>query len=118
MQGLLFDERQHVVQPAAWLMLVVAHVRIARPSPSPPAAGQPLQQVLVVHASQGELLEIVLALQLPPASRADCTAGSNKAIRMPMIVTTTRSSTSVKPRGLDRGQRAASGSRRVVEGDE
>ena len=31
------------------------------------------------------------------ASRAACTAGSNSAIKMPMIVMTTKSSTSVKP---------------------
>ena len=39
------------------------------------------------------------------ASRADCTAGSSSEIKMPMIVITTKSSTSVNPRrqGARRG---------------
>ena len=35
------------------------------------------------------------------ASRADCTAGSRSEIKMPMIVMTTSSSTSVKPSRAD-----------------
>ena len=34
------------------------------------------------------------------ASRADCTAGSSRAIRTAMIAITTRSSISVKPRSV------------------
>jgi hypothetical protein len=34
------------------------------------------------------------------ASRAACTAGSNRAIKMPMIAITTNNSTSVNPRRL------------------
>ena len=40
-----------------------------------------------------------------PASRAACTAGSNSAIKMPMIVITTSSSTSVNPFGDDKAIR-------------
>ena len=50
---------------------------------------------------QIRLLEIILALHSWAASRAACTAGSNSAIRMPMIVMTTRSSTRVSPRIFD-----------------
>ena len=41
---------------------------------------------------------LLLHCNLLAASRADCTAGSNNEIKMPMIVMTTKSSTSVKPR--------------------
>ena len=47
---------------------------------------------------------LLAQLVLRPASRAAWTAGSSKAIKMPMIAITTKSSTSVKPRatlGLD-----------------
>src|SRR4051794_20846520 len=40
------------------------------------------------------------------ASRADCTAGSNRATRAPMMATTTSSSISVKPRRGDRREEA------------
>ena len=53
--------------------------------------------VLKVMCPQSQLLEIIAALHPCAASRAACTAGSNSAIRIPMIVMTTKSSTSVKP---------------------
>ena len=57
---------------------------------------QPAIGVFVVVASQRHLFEIVLAAQLRAASRAACTAGNNIAVRTPMIVMTTSSSTNVK----------------------
>ena len=53
--------------------------------------------LLVLEKTQRNLLQMVGALRRRAASRAACTAGSNKAIKIPMIVMTTRSSTSVKP---------------------
>src|SRR5438105_2128773 len=49
------------------------------------------------------------------ASRADCTAGSSSATRMPMIVITTNNSTSVKPgvRVRGSGVRKSGAARRV-----
>ena len=65
MQGLLFDVRQDIVNPAAYLPLAVAALGIAGPLPSPTAGRQKAVGLFVVEAAQGELLEIVLALQLP-----------------------------------------------------
>ena len=53
--------------------------------------------VFVVETTQGNLLEVVLALRQPRRLARACTAGSSSAIKMPMIVTTTSSSTKVKP---------------------
>ena len=50
--------------------------------------------MLETEHGQAELFEVV-ALQLPRRLAAACTAGSNSAIRMAMIVMTTKSSTSV-----------------------
>ena len=49
--------------------------------------------------SQTDLLQVVRHCAVRAASRAACTAGKSNAIRMPMIVITTKSSMSVKPRG-------------------
>ncbi len=54
--------------------------------------------VVAMHR-QADLLEIVDALCARAASRADCTAGSNTAIKTAMIATTTSNSINVKPRG-------------------
>ena len=53
--------------------------------------------LLVMQEAQGKLLEVVLALGNPRRLARACTAGSSSAIKMPMIVMTTSSSTSVKP---------------------
>ena len=64
------------------------------------AGGQFLVGRLEVQDPQPDLLQVVVALARRAASRAACTAGSNIDIKMPMIVITTNSSTSVKPRRL------------------
>ena len=52
---------------------------------------------LVIQRAQPQLLEMVLALQLPRRLRAACTAGSNSEIRIPMSAMTTSISTKVNP---------------------
>ena len=52
----------------------------------------------MIQAAQRELLQIVWHCDIRAASRAACTAGSSNAIKMPMIVMTTKSSTNVKAR--------------------
>jgi hypothetical protein len=52
--------------------------------------------LLKTEHGQRDLLELLVHSSRRAASRAACTAGSNSAIRMPMIVMTTRSSTRVK----------------------
>ncbi len=60
----------------------------------------PRREVLVpvvVHAqSQQDLLHVVRTAN-GAASRKACTAGNNRAIKIPMIAITTSNSTSVKP---------------------
>jgi len=55
---------------------------------------------LVAEDGQPDLLKVVAALGIPADSRADWTAGNNMAIRMPMMVITTSSSTYVNAKRL------------------
>ena len=97
MQGLLFDVGENVVAPASGLLYAEAAIWIANPGISPPAGRKPTVCLLMLQTSQGKLLEVVAARARRAASRAACTAGSSSAIKMPMIVMTTKSSTRVKP---------------------
>ena len=96
-QRLLLDIGKDVENPSARLMPLGPQVGVARPPIAPAVGRQPLVGAFMVQAAQGQLFELVAALRIRAASRAACTAGSNKAMRMPMIAITTRSSTSVKP---------------------
>ena len=58
---------------------------------------------MVIVQGQAQLFEVVAALHPPAASRAACTAGSKSEIKMPMIVMTVRSSTSVNACRRDGG---------------
>ena len=98
MHRLLLDKGQDVVQPAGWLPLAVAQVGIAGPIGAPAVGRQPLGGAFMVQAAQASCFTLLAHCDIRAASRAACTAGSSRAIRMPMIVMTTRSSTSVKPR--------------------
>ncbi len=57
----LFDVGQQVVQPSAGLILTKASISVAHPVISPAAGRVVAVGAFVVHAAQGELLEVVLA---------------------------------------------------------
>ena len=79
-------------------MLVESTIGIADPRIAPTARGKETQRLFVIERGQTQLLEVVARLQLRrAASRADCTAGNNNPMRIPMMAITTSSSTSVKP---------------------
>ena len=99
-ERLLLDEGQNVVEGAARLIGTETTERIADPNAVPPAGWIVFLHYFMLKEPQPELLEIVLALRLRAASRAACTDGSSSAIKMPMIVMTTRSSTNVNAVGL------------------
>ena len=65
MHRLLLDIRQDIVDPSARLTPVVPPVGVAGPGISPAIGRITPRGVLVVQATQGELLQIVLALHLP-----------------------------------------------------
>ena len=65
-------------------------------SPQPPVGKQPTACSCPRQPSP-ICLRLLLHCIRRAASRAACTAGSNSAIKMPMIVMTTKSSTKVKP---------------------
>ena len=76
--------------------------RVACPETCPTETMQPggkdAVSLVVVVQSQTDLFQIVAALAFGgPPRVAACTAGSNSATRMPMIVMTTSNSTRVKP---------------------
>ena len=95
--GLLLGVGKDVVDPSARLAPVGSAIGVAGPAPSPAAGRKSPGDAFVIQAPQGKLLDVVLALRIRAASRADCTAGNNSAIRMPMIVMTTNNSTRVNP---------------------
>ena len=98
-QRLLLDVRQDVVEPAAGLQLAEAPVGIADPPrPQPPVGQEVVASARGSGSPSASCLRLFWHCASRAASRAACTAGSNSAIRMPMIVITTRSSTNVKPR--------------------
>ena len=94
---------QNVVEPAAGLPLVEAARRLAGPAHPQPPVGRNPWACSCSRQARPICLRLLLHCICRAASRAACTAGSNSAIRMPMIVITTKSSTSVKPRG-ERGE--------------
>ena len=67
-------------------------------SPQPPVGKKPFA-LFALEAPQASCLRLFLHWSCRAASRAACTAGNNSAIRMPMIVMTTKNSTRVKARG-------------------
>ena len=99
MQVPLVQIGQDAVDPTAGLPHAESVVGISDPTPTPATAWQKAIGRFVLQRRQRELLDVVGALRVRrAASRADCTAGNNSPIRMPMIVITTSNSTSVKPR--------------------
>ena len=98
MHGLLLDVGKDVKNPSTRLALVGSEVRIAGPTICPAVRRKPAGSAFVLQAAQSELLKVVSALPDPRRFRAACTAGSKSAVRMPMIVMTTKSSTRVNPR--------------------
>ena len=60
-----FHVRQAVVEPAAGLSGAESLVGIADVAAAPTVGREPTVRRLVIHAGQGELLEVVLALQSP-----------------------------------------------------
>ena len=96
-QRLLLDIRQDVVNPSAGLARSVPRSGSpVQPNPQPPV-GNRLVRSSCSRQPKASCLTLLGTAAILAASRAACTAGSNSAIRMPMIVMTTRSSTSVKP---------------------
>ena len=94
-QRLLLDVGQDVVDPSARLAPVGAAVGVARPGdPQPPVGNRPVT-LSWFRQPRASCLRLFLHCSCRAASRAACTAGSNSAIRMPMIVITTNSSTNV-----------------------
>ena len=89
----LVQVRQDVVKPAPRLIDVVAAVRVGGPIVAPAPRGKSPGRLFEVQNCQPKLFQVVPALE--PARRfgAAWTAGSSRAIRMPMIVITTNSST-------------------------
>jgi hypothetical protein len=67
---LVFDEGKDVEQPAARLSYVESPVGVADPAVSPAPGRQVLVELFVVDHAQGELLEVVLALD--PARGLAC----------------------------------------------
>ena len=63
----------------------------------PPSTWEGQTGVVIGVKGKAHLFEVVLALRLPRASRADSTAGSSRASITAMMAITTKSSTSVKP---------------------
>jgi hypothetical protein len=98
----LLDVGQQTVEPTAGLLDVVAAVRVGRVGRPPEAPGSgrkpPGRLFKVASAS---CLRLFWHCAIRAASRAAWTAGSSRAIKMPMIVMTTKSSTSVKPEERD-----------------
>ena len=69
-ERLLLDIRQRGEVPAARLLLTRAAVGIPAPLPVPPAGREKPVSLLMMEHRQGELLEVVGALQLPAPPRA------------------------------------------------
>ena len=97
MHGLLLDVRKDVVNPPTRLTPVGSEVRVARPTICPAVRRKPARGAFVLEAAQGELLEVVSALPDPRRLARRLDGRSKRAVRTPMIVMTTSSSTSVKP---------------------
>ena len=100
MHGLLFNIRQDVIRPSAWLSLARAVIRIAGPGVRPASGRKIGVGRFVLPRSDGQLLKIVGTLGSPARLAALCTAGKSSPIKMPMMVMTTKSSTKVKARRL------------------
>ena len=100
MESLLLDIGQDGVRPVAGLISAGPAIGVARPLPTPSARGKKAVLLLVVSIPSASCLMLLVHCTRRAASRAACTAGSNSAIKMPMIVMTTKSSTRVKPEGF------------------
>ena len=100
-ERLLFHVGQQVVHPAARLLPTIAEVRVADPAAIPAVAWKRPVADSWLSAARPNCLRLFWHCNCRAASRAACTAGSNRAIKMPMIVITTNNSTDVKPVRLD-----------------
>ena len=91
---------------SARLAAVETAIRVARPRVVPAAVRKnpcKCSSTMALHP-RPNCLRLLPHCPSRAASRAACTAGSNSAIRIPMIVMTTNKSTKVKPLPLGKGR--------------